>query len=286
MSNLQQSDFTIFKDRKKVKVFTYTQNGVALDLTGSTLTLVFSNDGFVSETTLANGVISGTGNNVVTFTFETANTGVLGSHAYKVINTPVDTTLAEPLSAGDFRVVDENNYTTSLQEMIDTETPEGITIDEDYRNMKIFYWREYLKDIVDPIITVSNVESNWPPLVNFLIAKLVIYDFLNLVARKAYIGLFGNNDPTSDGVPVKKITTGPTDTEWFDGAASLEKLFKSGPDGKSAFDNMANELCMLAKRLRIYLPICGQLSKNPVIPQKAIKPCPTDAITILNKNFG
>ena len=69
---------------------------------------------------------------------------------------------------------------------------------------------------------------------------------------------------------VKHITTGPTEVEYFNGedflGDAISAIVKAmNPDGVIAL--MRNQVCMLAARLDIYLPICQRLPDQKVVPR-------------------
>ena len=80
-------------------------------------------------------------------------------------------------------------------------------------------------------------------------------------------------DSDEDGVRgdrVKRITTGPTEVEYFDNISdSVSNFFSTyikalQPGG--VMDQLRKNLCTLAQRLEIYLPFCDQVN-NVVIPR-------------------
>ena len=81
----------------------------------------------------------------------------------------------------------------------------------------------------------------------------------------------GSTEPIANG-NIKKITTGPTEVEFFEGTlsgdstSSLAKTITSALQPGGVIDNLKANICMLAERLGIYLPICRNL-KQPVVPK-------------------
>ena len=71
---------------------------------------------------------------------------------------------------------------------------------------------------------------------------------------------------------VKKITTGPTEVEFFESKLSGEDVSSITKTVTGAFqpggilDSIKYNICMLAERLDIYLPICYQIG-HVVVPE-------------------
>lgn len=172
-------------------------------------------------------------------------------------------------------VVDEAGITASLGIYIQDEKPVNLIITQDKQNNRVRYWRHYLQTLIDPNILDADLddESKWPFLVNVLMAKLVIYDCILLEYKNLAVTATGSSgdvdDPSPGTGPVKKIETGPTNAEWYDGSDVLSNMFKPNTQGQTTMDGLQQDLCMLAKRVRIYLPICGKLNEGPIIPIKA-----------------
>ena len=99
-----------------------------------------------------------------------------------------------------------------------------------------------------------------------------------------------NNDVSDGNNGIKKISTGPTEVEYFDSTAydsdisgAITKAMQPG----GIIDIMKQNLCMLASRLEIYLPICDRPT-SVVIPRvvNRRKPGPIsgpDPLNLLNK---
>lgn len=119
---------------------------------------------------------------------------------------------------------------------------------------------------------------------NQLIMELAAYDFMsvqvaNMVKAQAQSILENNTTSSSGGSEppdgyqgdIKKIQTGPTQVEYFnpneDESDLASNIIKAlGPGG--LLDMMKENLCMLAGRLDIYLPICERPTR--VVVPKAV----------------
>jgi hypothetical protein len=258
-------------------------DGTPYSMSGSSVSMKIYTDPVTSMGLTLNG----TDDTVGTVRLDSSITSTLQTLEYSIVETKTNGEIIT-LFQGTISIQSESQFTTSVNSLIEGLKPDGINLDPNFKNQQITYWRLYLQPLTTPPIDDENLNSdeNWPPLVNFLIAYLVIYDFLKKYARKAFSDMFGNGAADTEGAQIKKIETGPTNVEYFDSASALQNVFKTNTQGMSPFDKLAEEACMLSKRLRIYLPICGHLSHNPVIPHKVGRPPIKDAITILNKYYG
>lgn len=196
----------------------------------------------------------------------------------------------EAQSATDNIAVSENTFpmlSGSIYELIDSYIPELLLGFISYKDKRIYIekWQLYMQPLAEPPVALEeyNNEFAYPALVNQLIMELAAYDWLivavmNLMrATSASIensesgGETGSEEPVPNG-NVKKIVTGPTEVEFFEGvlsgdtAASLAKTLNSALQPGGVIDNLKANICMLAERLSIYLPICRNL-RQPVPPK-------------------
>ena len=94
-------------------------------------------------------------------------------------------------------------------DMVRNETPGGVYIPDSFVSIKSLEWRLYLQKAFEPNIADVDItnEQAWPVLVNFLIAKLVVYDYL-VKAIKSLLAKTSSADQ-SNAASLKKIETGP-----------------------------------------------------------------------------
>lgn len=147
----------------------------------------------------------------------------------------------------------------SLRDYIKCKFPSGWIIDTECMEAYIAQWQIQLSNLVIPPVTGNNIfdETKYTPLANALIASLVVYSLMNDIANQVMLGAIG---PGSNG-PLKKITTGPSDAEWFDRLDYLKLFF----DPKNGFLNgMKGDICNLAQYIGIWLSMCPILPK-PII---------------------
>lgn len=152
----------------------------------------------------------------------------------------------------------------------------------------IHKWQLYLQPLVEIPNPVAEPDIHnefaWPGLLNILIAQLVAYDII-LQGANQYLtaaGDMGGSTTSSGGEQVqtngtlKSIETGPAKTEWYEGKNStsdseiiknIGEAFSSAVKAGGALDQLKESICQLSKRVRIFLPMCGQLSHNTIVPR-------------------
>ena len=172
----------------------------------------------------------------------------------------------------------------SIYQLIDTYIPENIfgVVTTSTKRQFIEKWQLYLQPLVNHCIPLQeyNNEMYYEALENQLIMELAAYDFMsvqvaNMVKAQAQSILENNTTSSSGGSEppdgyqgdVKKIQTGPTQVEYFnpneDESDLASNIIKAlGPGG--LLDMMKENLCMLAGRLDIYLPICERPTRVEV----------------------
>lgn len=151
-------------------------------------------------------------------------------------------------------------------------------IDKNLKSDLIRKWQLYIAPLVNHRIPLEDIynEFFYEALENQLIMELAAYDYMVLKVNHMIQGLSTEIsskpvDSEGDGEGnVKHITTGPTEVEYFnpDDFASdvLSNIIKAmNPDG--IIDLMKQQICMLAERLDIYLPICQRLPAKRVVPR-------------------
>lgn len=146
--------------------------------------------------------------------------------------------------------------------------PEGTTYGLSEIDTLIRKWRLYLQPLVhDPLVSDANVFSEfyWLPLWNLLIAESVALDIIIQSANQMIVNTNNVGSGTAGG-SLKKVVTGPDQAEWNSPTESTDassSLLKPG----GAIDTLKQQICMLASRLRIRLPICKDLRYSPNLPE-------------------
>lgn len=195
----------------------------------------------------------------------------------------------EPKIATDNIAVSESNFpilSSSIYDLIDHYIPDDLLGSISYKDKRTYIekWQLYMQPLVEPEVLLEdyNNEFKYPALANQLIMEMAAYDWLitgimNLL-RSTSSAIEGSTSgpETSTGKEaengnVKKITTGPTEVEFFEGvlsgesASSLAKTITSALQPGGVIDNLKSNLCMLSERLRIFLPICNN-QNNIIVP--------------------
>lgn len=186
----------------------------------------------------------------------------------------------------------------SIYNLVNNYIPQEITqgMSFEQKNVYINKWQLYIQPLVNREegkeipIEHYNDELYYEGLENQLIMELAAWDYLNvevtniLTSTGKYISELTRTNETkpnqkekedSDdegvrGDRVKKITTGPTEVEYFDNISdSVSNFFSTymkalQPGG--VMDQLRKNLCTLAQRLDIYLPFCDQIH-DVVIPR-------------------
>lgn len=180
----------------------------------------------------------------------------------------------------------------SIYNLINSYIPESLLpyLSDIDKQAYIEKWQLYIQPLVcrpcgkEIPLEEYNNELAYEALENQLIMELAAYDFMsvqvaNMVKAQAQSILENNTTSSSGGSEppdgyqgdVKKIQTGPTQVEYFnpneDESDLASNIIKAlGPGG--LLDMMKENLCMLAGRLDIYLPICERPTR--VVVPKAV----------------
>ncbi len=153
-----------------------------------------------------------------------------------------------------------------LKAFINLKLPAGVTVSEETKDAYIAQWQLFLQPLVIPSISDVNVfnETAYPPLANALIAMLSAYSIMSDTAYTGGIATASGGTGGSSGV-VKKIVTGPSEVE-FQEVNDMQKIL-FGENG--LLKQLQSELCTLASRLLVKLPMCPNLPSVHFIDLKA-----------------
>lgn len=168
----------------------------------------------------------------------------------------------------------------SIYELIDHYIPSEISSEMslDEKAVYINKWQLYLGPLVNHNIPPEeyNNELYYEGLENQLVMELAVWDYLNtklwnlLIQSGKYLGnitSIGNssNQETSRGDRIKQITTGPSEVQFYDSItesiSSLYNVYYRALQPGGVIDELKKNLCMLAERLEIWLPICQRVKK-------------------------
>lgn len=178
----------------------------------------------------------------------------------------------------------KTHLSNSIYVLINTYIPYSIfgKVPSSIKQQFIEKWQLYIQPLVNHEIPVEdfNNELYYEALENQLIMELAAYDYMLLNIQNVINATSqtiindnsqssGSSSNTSSEGSIKKIVTGPTEVEYFNDTES-EKDFISNitkavqPGG--FIDILKQNLCMLAGRLDIYLPICENQTRV-VVPR-------------------
>ena len=244
------------------------------------------------------GVVGGESSELnPTFTYESPGyyTATLTVPEHPVEGEPVVSEVSQILlvSGGDVKT----HLNDSIYNLIDLYVPanlveDGMTLQQ--KTTFIQKWQLYLGPLVNHCIPVEEYtnELYYEGLENQLVMELAVWDFLNmqivslLTGTGQYIdsityqsvnthGEGEEEEPTGDDQAtagrVKRIQTGPTEVEYFDELSdSLSTLYKAYSEAlkpNGIIDVLRQNLCNLASRLRIFLPMCDNAYKPVKVPR-------------------
>lgn len=268
---IKEIDFKLIKDRDESKVFKFTNaDGTVYDMTDSTAECKFYIN-LESPTIITCNINIPLGEITIPFTATHAATN--GTFEYILEEDVGGTGTILPLVNGKITVLDYVSFSETLQVYLSSELPANITLTEDYRNQRIFYWRRILQTAFNIANANINIEEKWPTLVNALLAKLVVYDAMMLASRGSFMAFMGGDYTSSDdlGGPVSKIQTGPAMVDFHSTSKALSEMFQPGSSGISAFDTMLVDLCGLASFLKVKIPMCKG-KYIPIVPKYCQNP--------------
>ena len=186
-------------------------------------------------------------------------------------------------------VSEDENITTHLSDsiynLIDNYIPKELgNMSMDQKVTYITKWQLYLGPLVNHEILPDKYQDElaYEGLENQLVMELAAWEYLNvqitaLLARTN--DLFSkfqsqpegsNSEEEDNNTRIKKITTGPTEVEYFDrysdSIASWWKYYIQALQPGGIIDELRVNLCTLAQRLDIYLPFCDKV-RTLVVPK-------------------
>ena len=180
----------------------------------------------------------------------------------------------------------KTHLSNSIYVLINTYIPYSIfgKVPSSIKQQFIEKWQLYIQPLVNHEIPVEdfNNELYYEALENQLIMELAAYDYMILSIQNVINATSqtiikdnsqssGSSSDTSSasGGSIKKIVTGPTEVEYFNDTESekdfISNITKATQPG-GFIDILKQNLCMLAGRLDIYLPICENQTRV-VVPR-------------------
>ena len=180
----------------------------------------------------------------------------------------------------------KTHLSNSIYVLINTYIPYSIfgKVPSSVKQQFIEKWQLYIQPLVNHEIPVEdfNNELYYEALENQLIMDLAAYDYMILNIQNVINATSqtiikdnsqssGSSSDTSSasGGSIKKVVTGPTEVEYFNDTESekdfISNITKATQPG-GFIDILKQNLCMLAGRLDIYLPICENQTRV-VVPR-------------------
>ena len=244
------------------------------------------------------GVVGGESSELnPTFTYESPGyyTATLTVIEHPVGGEPVVSEVSQILLVSDGDV--KTHLNDSIYNLIDLYVPanlvdDGMTLQQ--KTTFIQKWQLYLGPLVNHCIPMEEYtnELYYEGLENQLVMELAVWDFLNmqivslLTGTGQYIDSLtyqsvnthgegeeeeSTGDDQATAGRVKRIQTGPTEVEYFDELSdSLSTLYKAYSEAlkpNGIIDVLRQNLCNLASRLRIFLPMCDNAYKPVKVPR-------------------
>lgn len=262
---VKEIDFQLVEDKAASKVFKFTnEDGSVYDMTSSTAKLLLYLTDTPTEIVCSIDVNTGK----ITVPFTSTHTENQGTFEYVLEETKV-TLEVVTLVKGNIMVIEYVPFSQSIEAYLNSELPANLTLTMDFRNQRIMFWRQILQSAFNISDANLNVESAWPDLVNALLAKLVVYDALMLASIGSFVQFLGGDYTSTEtigGGGVKRVTTGPTEVEYFDTAQSARQAFSATTGQISQFEALKEGLCGLSSYLGVKLHMCPD-SKQIIVPQ-------------------
>ncbi len=215
----------------------------------------------------------------------------LGSYVVKLTATNAEGT-SEPFEMNISVGLVDGKIDITLLELIDKYMPSALRGEADMREKiaLIQNYQLYLQPLVEIPFKVNEQDTHneraWPGMVNMLLAQMVTMDIIvqgaNQFISNAVIGAIDTEEDNEEETPekenqdLKSIETGPTKTEWYENDYGVKKseaikniaqAYSNATKAGGAIDQLKVIICQQASRLRIYLPMCGQLEHNTVVPR-------------------
>ena len=190
-------------------------------------------------------------------------------------------------------VSEDENITTHLSDsiytLIDSYIPKELgTMTFDQKVAYITKWQLYIGPLVNHEILPDKYQDElaYEGLENQLVMELAAWEYLNvqitalLAKTNNFFSNFQNQsepdnntseEDTDEGnTRIKRITTGPTEVEYFDkysdSIASWWKYYIQALQPGGIIDELRINLCTLAQRLDIYLPFCDKTNTS-IVPR-------------------
>lgn len=152
-------------------------------------------------------------------------------------------------------------YPYTIKDLVALDLPNNISLNEQFFEITQNKWFLFFKDGQSPVVEEENIyeEAYYKPILRNLIAKLIVHDFLEQSINSAIQSSLNSFQQGGSQGGIKKVETGPTNAEWHDKTDQIANLTKAGnKNSNSPIDRLKDEICQLASRAQVYLPMCGE----------------------------
>lgn len=164
----------------------------------------------------------------------------------------------------------------SINQLVEDNLPAGFSVSQDYIDRRLEVWQLLLykaAEIPADYMTDITVWSNeW----RIVLAYCIIYDiYMKIISGNILFGgSSSDNEGISTGKDVKKITTGPTEVEYFNTKESWAELMKFWLQPGGLLELFFAQACMAAATVGVKLPFCAarNITMGPVVVTFK-KPC-------------
>lgn len=147
----------------------------------------------------------------------------------------------------------------SIIQLVADNLPAGFTVSQDYLERRLKEWQLYLHRAAGIPTEYREDIALWSEEWQMVLAYCIVYDIFMKIISGAILFkdiTVDTDGEISAGGEVKKITTGPTEVEYFNTKESWAELIKYwlGPDGLATL--FFAKACMAAAVVGVKLPFC------------------------------
>jgi len=194
--------------------------------------------------------------------FATEDSGNLATGSYRVELTVVDTdALTDTADLIIFYDKDEATIRTftGIWDQVVAILNEAITI----KTQEYLTFRDNWQMVLGPNLGIDAInyhqEALWSSEQNTLIAYLVVRDFIQSGANRMLVSV-----GAGDGV-IKRVETGPVNSEWFDPGSVYSDIFKPG----GLWEDLLAGVCAMATLVGVHIRGCEEVVPIPprVLPK-------------------
>jgi len=186
--------------------------------------------------------------------------------------TDVIETVVKPVMVSEYV---STQLTDTIYNLIDGYIPSDLQLELTSSDKAAFInkWQLYIQPLVNHCIPLEeyNNEAYYEGLENQLIMEMAVYDYLyrrievmlmeTANSLEKYNAAYEHTTTSGEARDrIKQITTGPTEVQYYDtitdSVSGLFKAYSQATQPGGVLDDLRLNLCMLASRLEIFLPIC------------------------------